>query len=69
MSRRSHLLAALALSTVAGCDSSPLRQIRPALPEAYESVRSNAANGGRVPSIAVNPTPQRIGENGEPWLR
>jgi hypothetical protein len=55
MSTRPHVLVALAV-TLAACTSSPLRQIPPAMPEAYESVMSNAANGGRVQSIAVNPT-------------
>ena len=39
-----------------GCVATPLRQIPPKMPEAGEGVMANAANGGRVQSIAVNPT-------------
>lgn len=49
------LLIAVALSALTACDSSPLRQTPPAMPEAYENVMADAANGGRVRSIAVNP--------------
>ncbi len=56
MSTRPRVLVALALSTLTACTSSPPRQIPPATPEAYERVKANAANGGRVQSIAVNPT-------------
>src|SRR5437773_6520250 len=40
---------------LSGCISTPLRQIPPKMPEAGEGVMANAANGGRVQSIAVNP--------------
>ncbi len=47
--------AAAAVILVAGCISTPLRQIPPKMPEAGEDVMADAANGGRVQSIAVNP--------------
>ncbi|HEY0876219.1 MAG TPA: hypothetical protein VGD94_22290 [Vicinamibacterales bacterium] len=50
------LIPAAALVLTCACVSTPLRQIPPAIPEAGENVTSNAANGGRVQSIAVNPT-------------
>jgi hypothetical protein len=55
----SHMLrpvAAAAVILVSGCVFSPLSQIPPAMPEAGTDVLANAANGGRVQSIAVNPT-------------
>ena len=40
---------------VAKADATPMREIPPKMPEAGEGVMANAANGGRVQSIAVNP--------------
>jgi hypothetical protein len=51
-----HASVAAVFLLSAGCVSSPLRQIPPGIPEAGEDVTANAANGGRVQSIAVNPT-------------
>jgi hypothetical protein len=47
---------AAAFVLASACVSTPLRQVPPAIPEAGENVMANAANGGRVQSIAVNPT-------------
>jgi hypothetical protein len=55
MSYRLLVAAAAALIVTSGCTSTPLRQIPPRMPEAGENVMANAANGGRVQSIAVNP--------------
>jgi hypothetical protein len=44
-----------ALLCVAGCSPSPLQQLPPRLPSAPASVARDAANGGRVQSIAVDP--------------
>jgi hypothetical protein len=55
MSYRLLAAAAAALIVTSGCTSTPLRQIPPRMPEAGENVMANAANGGRVQSIAVNP--------------
>jgi hypothetical protein len=46
---------AVVLLLVAGCVTTPLRQIPVNIPEAAESVQANAANAGRVQSVAVNP--------------
>ena len=51
----SRAFAVAALVLLSGCIPTPLRQIPPRLPEAGEDVLANAANGGRVQSIAVNP--------------
>jgi hypothetical protein len=51
--------AAAAAILTSGCVSTPLLQIPPAIPEAGENVLANAANGGRVQSIAINPTDRR----------
>jgi photosystem II stability/assembly factor-like uncharacterized protein len=48
--------AAAALFLLGACVSTPLRQIPPTIPQAGEDVLQNAANGGRVQSIAINPT-------------
>lgn len=47
---------AAALALQSDCPKSPLQQLPPKMPEAGEAVTANAANGGRVQSIAVNPT-------------
>ena len=47
------IAAILALSST--CEKSPLQQLPPKMPEAAAGVTANAANGGRVQSIAVNP--------------
>lgn len=50
-----------ALSLFAGaCVSTPMRQIPPRMPEAGAGVLANAANGGRVQSIAVNPRDRKM---------
>src|SRR4051812_36565657 len=54
---RATVIAAAMLNSA--CVSTPLLQIPPAIPEAGESVLTNSANGGRVQSIAVNPTDRR----------
>jgi hypothetical protein len=54
MIRHSVLLGIVALLCAAGC-SSPLRQVPPGLPSASPDVPRDAANGGRVQSIAVDP--------------
>src|SRR6266404_4229282 len=51
----SRTFAVTAVVLLSGCISTPLHQIPPKMPEAGEGVMSNAANGGRVQSIAVNP--------------
>ena len=51
-------IAAAALDFASACVSTPLRQIPPAIPESREDVMADA-NGGRVQSIAVNPTDRR----------
>lgn len=51
----SRTFAVFALMLLSGCVSTPLREIPPKMPEAGEGVTSNAANGGRVQSITVNP--------------
>src|SRR5262245_16328532 len=48
-------LAVAAVAVLSGCAPSPLLQIPPKMPEAGEGIMANAANGGRVQSIAVNP--------------
>ncbi len=48
-------VAAALVVLLSGCIATPLREIPPKMPEAGESVTANAANGGRVQSIAVNP--------------
>lgn len=55
MCARLRLTAAAALVLASACVSTPLRQVPPAIPEAGQNVMANAANGGRVQSIAVNP--------------
>lgn len=52
----SRALVATAFVLLSGCVSTPLHQIPPKMPEAGEGILANAANGGRVQSIAVNPT-------------
>ena len=58
--RRSKQLASLvAISTVlltSACASSPIRPHPPRIPLAPDTVATDATNGGRVESIAVNPT-------------
>ncbi len=44
---------------VAACTPSPLKQTPPGLPSAPLTVAKDAANGGRVQSIAVDPTNSR----------
>ena len=44
---------------VAACTPSPLKQLPPGLPSASPQVSADAANGGRVQSIAVDPTNSR----------
>jgi hypothetical protein len=51
----SRALVVTAVVVLSGCVSTPLHQIPPKMPEAGEDVTSNAANGGRVEAIAVNP--------------
>src|SRR5215831_771022 len=51
----SRALAVAPLVSLVACVSTPLREIPPKMPEAGEGVLANAANGGRVQSIAVNP--------------
>jgi hypothetical protein len=48
-------LVCAAVTALAACVSTPVRQIPPRLPEARANVMRNAANGGRVQSIAVDP--------------
>ena len=47
---------AATLIFLAACVSTPLKQIPPGLPSAPSTVTKDAANGGRVQSIAVDPT-------------
>ncbi|HEX6121271.1 MAG TPA: hypothetical protein VFZ03_17625 [Dongiaceae bacterium] len=54
MIRRSVLFGMMALAWASGC-SSPLKQLPPGLPSASPDVTRDAANGGRVQSIAVDP--------------
>ena len=49
------LLLIAAVSLLSACVSSPLRQVPPKMPESGQAVLRDAANGGRVQSIAVNP--------------
>jgi hypothetical protein len=53
------VLSACALTCISGCVSTPMRQIPPAIPGSGEDVMRDASNGGRVQSIAVNPTAPR----------
>lgn len=55
MHNLSRAFAVSVLMLLSGCVSTPLREIPPTMPEAGEGVTSNAANGGRVQSITVNP--------------
>jgi hypothetical protein len=48
-------LAFVAMAVTPACVSTPLTQIPPKMPEAGEGVMKDAANAGRVQSIAVNP--------------
>jgi hypothetical protein len=51
----SRAFAAAVVVLLSGCVATPMREIPPKMPEAGEGVTANAANGGRVQSIAVNP--------------
>ena len=55
MARCSTLFGIATLLCVAACSPSPLTQLPPRLPSAPANVASDAANGGRVQSIAVDP--------------
>lgn len=50
-----HRFPCLLMLLAGACVSTPLQQIPPRIPEAGANVLQNAANGGRVQSIAVNP--------------
>jgi hypothetical protein len=52
---RYSILCVTTFICLAGCGPSPLKQIPPSLPSAPTSVTRDAANGGRVQSIAVDP--------------
>lgn len=55
MARCSTLCGVATLLCLAACGPSPLKQIPPSLPSAPTSVSRDAANGGRVQSITVDP--------------